>query len=891
MEGLMLSEAAKVLWAKSPKLETDPKTGHSLLAHLLDVAACAWEILEREPKSTRHLYAQDLRLEPDQTLAWVCALVGLHDLGKASPAFQQKWADGAARVKTKLSWFDAQTKPPDDVPHSAVSQVELRKLLQQKGWAGRTSFKVADAVGAHHGWRVDAETQKKACQDANKGIADWDTARAELFDVVLEVLGVRTVPNVPDLSAGAFQRLAGLTSFADWVGSSFEFHELTDPHSYLAQVRDRAAQKLDALGWSDRTPLTSQKIPLEQAFSYLVAPDQVFTPRPLQLEIEQLLENVNSPTLFVVEAPMGEGKTELALYAHLELQRQIGHRGLYIALPTQATGNAMFGRTKDFLQSFASSRGQDVSQRLDLQLLHGATLLKDDYQNLVIHIPDEKPEESVVARSYFSHRKRALLSEYGVGTIDQALLGVLYIKHQFVRLWGLGNRVVVLDEVHAYDTYTGSLIVALVRWLHELGSSVVVMSATLPANKRQELLAAFAAQPAPTAEYPRITKVENGLALSVHVPASSHKTLHLKPTLSNETSLAGQLLALTQNRGCAAFIANTVDRAQQVYRLLENNSMGIPIYLFHARFPIQERQEREQECLKLFSKHGSQANPNRPARAILIATQVVEQSVDLDFDVMITDLAPVDLILQRAGRLQRHAVNNPTRGQHTEPVLYVAGLTGLEQTPDLETYYWNLIYDEYILLRTWQALAEKTKIDLPADIDNLVQLVYGTTPLGNDDENLKARSQKAAQKRELEQDTNVIEAENATIGNPQDGVSDLSSHDPAHPEDEPEKHTKRIVTRKGEENITVVPLHKIGSDFYLFDTDTKPVSLAAALDLTSAKTIYARSVRLGRWDPSAHQNALSQRLALAKNRFVARGIAAHSREWACHLWQNNTAFR
>jgi CRISPR-associated endonuclease/helicase Cas3 len=455
----MLTEAARVLWAKSPKMDTDPKEGHPVVAHLLDVAACAWEILEREPRSTLELFAQDLQLEISETKAWICALVGLHDLGKASPAFQQKWEIGRERVKQFLPWNNNQQKPPDDVPHSAVSQVELCRLLPTRGWSLRASQLVADAVGAHHGWRVEGGLLDKADTRAENGGAKWAEVREELFQTVLEVLGVQEPPNTDVLSAGAFQRLAGLTSFADWIGSSLPFATFDQPESYFLTARDRARVALDGVGWTTREPLITKAQSLEQTFSYLVDAGAVFVPRALQSTTVALLKDVTTPVLLIVEAPMGEGKTELSFYAHTELQRLIGHRGMYVALPTQATGNAMFNRTQDFLKTFPKAR----DQRLDLQLLHGATLLKTEYQEIRIEGINDKPEEQVVARSYFSNRKRALLSEYGVGTIDQALLGVLNVKHQFVRLWGLGNRVVVLDEVHAYDTYTGSLIETLVQ--------------------------------------------------------------------------------------------------------------------------------------------------------------------------------------------------------------------------------------------------------------------------------------------------------------------------------------------------------------------------------------------------------------------------------------------
>lgn len=207
---------------------------------------------------------------------------------------------------------------------------------------------------------------------------------------------------------------------------------------------------------------------------------------------------------------MGEGKTEAAFYAHLELQRCFGHRGLYIALPTKATGNAMFRRTLKFL------RRQHCERTLDLQLLHGGALLNDDYQKLKpggIYDPQAGGDR---AGEWFTHKKRALLSEYGVGTIDQALLTILPVRHQFVRLWGWGlaNRVVVFDEIHAYDAYTGTLLLHLLRWLLALGSSVLLLSATLPPGIRRKLAELTNAQaPAQEADYPRLSVYESGQAV------------------------------------------------------------------------------------------------------------------------------------------------------------------------------------------------------------------------------------------------------------------------------------------------------------------------------------------------------------------------------------------
>lgn len=361
---------------------------------------------------------------------------------------------------------------------------------------------------------------------------------------------------------------------------------------------------------------------------------------------------------------MGEGKTEAAFYAHLRLQSASGHRGMYIALPTQATGNLMFERAKAFLNRYGKSR------RLDLQLLHGANELVEAYQKIRVR-PNtpEGGEEGVEAQVWFSHRKRGLLSEYAVGTVDQALLGILPTKHQFVRLWGLGNRVVVLDEVHAYDTYTSGLIESLVRWLWALDSSVVLMSATLPKAKREALLKAFGAGEIPKVEdkpYPRITRVVKGDLKPIVETFEVRKqpTLALGALPLDLEALAGKALEQARSGGCVACIVNTVQRAQDLYQALVGKADGVEVHLFHARYPLEERLERERTVLAKFGKQGQ-----RPQKAVLVATQVVEQSLDLDFDVMFTDLAPVDLVLQRAGRLHRHERDPEERHAHTKPVL------------------------------------------------------------------------------------------------------------------------------------------------------------------------------------------------------------------------------
>jgi len=828
-----VSKQALSIWAKSG----EGADWHPLIAHMLDTAAVAHEVLHREPAQTRVLYARDLGLDVDAALPWVCALAGLHDLGKASPAFQQKWRPGATRVRAQgLSWNE--NDPPADVAHGLITQWALEVLLNDLGWTYRSALHVADAVGCHHGFRATSDDLD--IDRREHGDKHWDPARKELLGAVLAVLGVSGEPPALErLSGAAFMRIAGLASFADWIGSSLPFSPMNgDPSIYYRGALERARAALDAIGWHRRESLMPTPERLESVFAYLGSHERPFRARPLQTSIEALVKEITAPTLLLIEAPMGEGKTEAAFYAHLHLEAALGHRGMYVALPTQASGNMMFTRTLEFLNHAGSGK------HLDLQLLHGAALLNEQYQSIAVqgNVPEDEPQ-AVAAREWFSHKKRALLSEYGVGTVDQALLSVLNVKHQFVRLWGLANRTVVIDEVHAYDTYTSGLIATLVRWLHSLDSSVVVMSATLPGAKRRELLEAFGAQQLPEIGYPRITRVSDGRAEATMFEARPQPTLTVRQAPGEITVLARLLAELTRKGGCAACIVNTVQRAQELYRELQPS--GIALYLFHARYPIEERQRREEQVIHLFGKDGA----NRPERAILVATQVVEQSLDLDFDVMVTDLAPMDLVLQRAGRLHRHDRPQAARRGHTAPVLYVAGMQHEGELPELgKPYYFDAVYERYVLLRTWAVLKRLTQVEPPGDIDRLVQTVYSGDSLPEDlsDDARKAFAEaKAAMDRAVEGDQSDSGA--VVIGDPLNGTWETVKGLKRQAEDDV-GYFLPVLTRKAEGSANAVPLYVVTGGYALDLEGARPVRLQGAFSFEEAKAIHVRSVRLSRYD-------------------------------------------
>lgn len=831
-----MNKALTGLWAKTGK----NGAWHPLILHMLDVAASADAILAREPEPTRKRMAAILGMEWEDAHAWLLLVIACHDLGKACPGFQSKWPELLA-----LTGLHLPRSANTHIHHAFVSQLALADLLQDMGWPDELAELVADAVGCHHGSRASENAKNDAAAEIHVGRGerlemarrDWMEVRRSLIQALLSVLEPATPPTKQTLMGPDFMLLSGFTSFADWIGSNEEWFtfgtpdDCNDLQGWFQKRRVRADKALNATGWLARTPLSQEPKSFSQVFH--------FEPRPLQQAVTDALADVKRPALLLIEAPMGEGKTEAAFFAHLELQRRFGHRGLYVALPTKATGNAVFKRTLRFL------RGQGMDRTLDLQLVHGGSLLSDTFQNLKVSgIYDSAARGEVRAGEWFTNKKRALLSEYGVGTVDQALLPILPVRHHFVRLWGLANRVVVFDEIHAYDAYTGTLLVHLLRWLLALGSSVVLLSATLPPSIRRELAKAVndrLVEQEP--EYPRLSVFSPGeKTRQIHFEAdpARRQVVCLQAIPSDVSDMRAALDTQLVTGGMGLALVNTVQRAQILYRLfpegepLERDGQrvgkrlpdGTEVLLFHARFPADRRQKREEHASEAFGEGG-----NREGRKILIATQVAEQSLDLDFDVLATDLAPIDLVLQRAGRLWRHGRKfRPV----SKPTLVVAGLAGDEPPAFGKPLWWSKIYREDILLRTWCLLHARQDVTLPDEIDILVQMVYAEQVDVPDA--LRERLERAL----LESDGTVIahhgQANQAIIGLPDDS----SWNDPArfvlYDEDEPGVHrTLMAQTRLGEDSVIAIPL---------WPEDT--LDPKATPDFAQAKQWYLRAMSLSR---------------------------------------------
>ena len=825
-----LSQPARTVWAKS-----GDGFGHSVLGHLLDVAAVAERLLEHEPDTTLAWAADTFGLSICSCKRWIAALAGLHDFGKVIPGFQCKWEPGWARdVGANLGFSP---RALDVTDHACATGALLGEgLLKYSKAAPMWVRHILQAISAHHGYNF--RTRELADARPQREGREWSATRTELLNAYWDTLSPHGAPAVDELSTPAVQWLAGLTSISDWIGSNTEWFPQGERHNslreYFQDAKARATQALRDIHWSAHSALLSQPADTSSLLSRMLGRPDGVEARPLQHIGDDLLLGATGPVFMLVEAPMGEGKTELAFLAHLRLQAANAHRGLYVAMPTQASGRALFDRALAFLDAFADGR------TLDIQLVHSEALA--DERITRIRGINHSSADSVSASAWFSQRRRPLISPYGVGTVDQALFAALNVKHHFVRLWGLANRVVVLDEVHAYDTYTTGLIEALLRWLKAMGSSVVLLSATLPRDKRDALLRAWGIDPshAPDFAYPRLLMADASNAVrGREIPARPMPTIELHAIPETVDDLAACAARQLAQGGCGAIIVNTVDRAQQLYSALRQTlEDDTQLILFHARYPAADRDTREQGVLDRFGKDSKQ----RPLRGLLIATQVAEQSLDLDFDFMLTDLAPVDLILQRAGRLHRHP--RPRPAAHTTARLFVAGLDP-SRLPDLETTAWQYVYDAYILGRTWALLSRESVLEMPAAIDRLVQAVYGDADLPDDLERQAREFIETESFGEYRARINDqrMQSLNIAIDPNQEPQNAYLNKPRGNEEGDGLGLTNR--TRLGEDNIALVPVH-VAEDGWRVHPGELPFSPEGAITDDIARRLRKRQVRLAR---------------------------------------------
>jgi len=843
-----------VIWAKSPRgveLAEGEPTWHPLVCHMIDSAMVALRLWKHllPPSVKEQMRASLGAATLEEAGRWIALFVGLHDLGKANPGFALKWEEGAERL------LDQGFKPGkrrESSPHGFVSAHLLEEILVDLGLDIESAVAIGLAVGGHHGIFPSPLDMEPIPE--RTGGKRWREAQRQLTLVLAHILevdgasppGGKLLENVPFMML-----LAGLTSVADWIASNHRYFPfagdgVTLPE-YPKRARRRASRALIDLGWFHRPALIEAK-PFGELFSFL---SREMKPNRLQTELIEISEKLKGPSLVLLEYPMGGGKTEGALYLANTLHASTGQQGLYVALPTMATSNQMFDRVSEYL----SNRFPGV--RINLQLLHGRADLNPSFARLLNREGDLPPapvieEEGnsdkarLVAAEWFTHRKQSLLAPFGIGTVDQLLLAGLETKHYFVRLFGLAGKVVVVDEVHAYDTYMQTLLGHLLTWLAACGSSVILLSATLPAATRQDLLMAYAAGRGESGTfsqvatpYPRVTWLSEGKAGARSIAGTPSRSVALRGLEAQENDWMLALKERLEAGGCAAVLCNTVGRAQEVYRELTAFFPEDELILFHARFPFDDRMERETAVLRRFGKESAE----RPFRMVCVATQVIEQSLDIDFDLMVSELAPVDLVLQRSGRVWRH--ERPDRPGHLHgPELWMLLPPISEEGVPLFDRASTYVYEAHLLLRSYLVLRDQTTLVVPEGVEGLIESVYhkASPPEGlapaiavyweETAKRLFAASGRDRRKAAV-RETPAVDA-------------DLVDHRPmALDEDSGEIHeAHQAMTRLGGLSVEVVCLYARGGQIFLTADATAPFRLDRRPDRDGVRALLGRSLRL-----------------------------------------------
>lgn len=813
-ETVELSKQARSLWAK-----TDSEDGSvwlPLYVHLSDAARTMAKLWDGwVPKNVRGLFARHCGENEELARKSLVFLAGAHDIGKATPIFQAKpCGRGWGGELMNLAWKPEKAGLPIEAnlsagrhpTHPIAGQVLVTRYLQNVfGWSSIQADSWGSIVGAHHGNMPDKDRVREGFilttemgntpDDAGES---WRSAQRELLDFSLHMAGMSNEDMVAlarcAWDASTESIVCGLIIMADWIASNQELFPLIplipgegstrgfaagQGAAALSNRAERAWRALDlSPSWAGEKPEAS-----DGWFCRRFGLPEGCTPHPVQKAAMEAAEKMVEPSLMVIEAPMGEGKTEAALAAAEIVGARFGCGGVCVALPTMATTDAMFGRVRRWLDHLATKGPSSI------YLAHGKAQLNEEYQGIVrssrMHRPlssmgvdlggGASSDERIVVSDWMQGRKKGMLANFVVCTVDQVLMGALDMRHLSLRQLALAGKVVIVDECHAYDSYMQQYLMRVLEWLGAWGCPVILLSATLPTSVRDSLVNSYrgareargaslasavssvddvAATPSrrgrsrkeqarakkvsPEAAsideaYPLITIASESGVKRLDCPASFRSAqIGVSVLHDDPDSLVFLLREKLSEGGVAGVICDTVTRAQAAYRALLDCFGSDEVMLTHARFMDLDRMENETALRTLLGPDATRSNGKRPERMIVVGTQVLEQSLDIDFDLLVTDVAPIDLLMQRLGRVHRHVRGE---GEKDRPARFhkarclLRGIEGIGPEGPVFASGVSRVYDRASLM---EALAVSGLSDmdasaglfLPGDIAKLVRLAY-----------------------------------------------------------------------------------------------------------------------------------------------------------------------
>ncbi len=701
--------------------------------HSMDTAKVAVHLIK-----SRYLSIADIGAISAEMLEKTMRLLALlHDIGKFTPVFQAKIAESLPLFRSKWEHYNIDIEPyilfdnEKEFRHNKTGEC----ILNYSGFTAEFSC----LVGAHHGMPF----LKKCAQfviDANpiyfygksRNYNFWQEIWREWIDFALSESGFSSIDGIPKLNQRTQILLSGVLIMSDWIASNTGYFPLIDidefPQEYDETRLDSALELLDLpdIWYPEHRGVSSSEF--EKMFG--------FPANSVQEAVMRAVNNSLEPGIFILEAPMGVGKTEAALAVAEPLASKCGKSGLFFGLPTQATANGIFPR----VVNWADGRSGGYYQTI--RLVHKNA----GFQPVFSNIPDSigkaesesnsENEGSLIAHRFFAGRKQSCLADFVIGTVDQALMCALKQKHTMLRHLGFSQKIVVIDECHAYDFYMSKYLDTALSWFSAYNVPVLLLSATLPAKRRAEFVRAYVGkdyidseaemQIAKADSYPLLTWSDGKTIHQEEITYNDeHKTVRI--VCINDTDVKTEICKAVNAGGCVGVICNTVKRAQKFAQELSDITEA-EVIIFHAQYTMPDRAEKEN---LLLDKIGKGSNEHTRKGVVVVGTQVMEQSLDIDCDLLITDFCPMDLLLQRIGRLHRHNKLKRKRPESLQkPVCMVLG------TDEFNTAS-EAIYSEWILLRTKACL--RAEVTLPDDIAPLVQSTYTDTEPKTEEE-IKAKN-------------------------------------------------------------------------------------------------------------------------------------------------------
>ena len=744
-------------WAKSDRAE--PERIHLLEHHLADVGACFEALLEQPTirKRLAHAGGRD-DLDP-ATMARLCVFAALHDIGKLNVGFQaQIWQPEALRGKRRPRYAghtDDLTPVLNDGDRETgkwfFDALKWDRFLSWDDRGGETACGLLVATFSHHGrplqlegvrscnsriWQDFRELSPKDCAERIGGLLQEWFPQAFVADA----------PPLP--SAPTFQHMfLGLCTLADWIGSNEDFFPYVDTprDDYIETARENAKRAIVHIGLNISEQRRARKANALPGFKGLFGIDDA--PNAIQ----QAAVGQHAPLeerVVVIESETGSGKTEAALLRFARMYERGLVDGIYFALPTRAAAAQIHGRVKRFAANLFA--GQDAPPVVlavpgydaDTDAERVAMQEYDEHAAGAYH--PEKPWNDTPWAS--ENPKRYLAAQIAVGTVDQAMFGALKVRHAHLRAACLARNLLVVDEVHASDAYMRRILEALLRAHTGAGGYALLMSATLGSDARRKLLSAgnatsayptlplddaietpYPAVSAGGADGDRVQGVgENGKTKTVSI--STKQAMHdfhaTAETALNAAREGAKVLVVRNTVGHATQTQQTLERLAD---LRDETSLlfhldGIPT-LHHGRFAAHDRRLLDRRVEEYLGK-----DAKRDTGSVVVGTQMLEQSLDIDADLLITDLCPMDVLLQRIGRLHRHEREDRAAGYQT-PVCIVLTPPGNDLSPLLE---WSehanglgphgKVYEDLrILEATLRLIAGRDEWEIPAMNRELVE--------------------------------------------------------------------------------------------------------------------------------------------------------------------------